>query len=66
MPYVVIRRRCGNKSRERHKAISLGRNGGSEARRRNNGGTLGEEGTEKVEKLEFNRREKKAEKILRL
>lgn len=34
--------------------------GGSEARRRNNGGTLGEEGTDKVEKLEFNRREKKS------
>lgn len=61
MPYVVIRRRCGNKSGVRHKAISLDRNGGgSEARRRNNGGTLGEEGTDKVEKLEFNRREKKS------
>lgn len=28
MPYVVIRRRCGNKSGVRHKAISLDRNGG--------------------------------------
>lgn len=66
MPYAVIRRRCGNKSGERHRSISLDRNGGSEARRRNNGGTQGEEGTEKVVKLEFNRREKKTEKILRL
>lgn len=39
MPYVVIRRRCGNKSGVRHKAISLDRNGGGV---KQGGGIMGE------------------------